>query len=271
MAHLYARDYRKITDEEREEYERILILENPHGQRYGRINHYDMYPEAVKHYLSLFPNNHLVLSEIKKKNFPELNNRFSQIVHDLNSTERDIARFIKDNDAYYIIASILNGCGFHAGHHATYLFPEFELRANGKTDWRADYLLLGKGSGGYEFVFVELESPNTGAVLQNGYPAKSTRSGQKQIEDWEIWLDSNYSELASFFEREKGNHEDLPDEFYHYDSTRMHYVLVAGTRNDYIDKTYRVRRDEKKTSGVILLHYDNLIDYSEELFNKNTF
>ena len=74
-----------------------------------------------------------------------------------------------------------------------------------------------------------------------------------------------------FFEREKGNHEDLPDEFYHYDSTRMHYVLVAGTRNDYIDKTYRVRRSEKKKSGVILLHYDNLIDYSEELFNRNTF
>ncbi len=271
MAHLYARDYRTITDEEREEYERILILEKPHGQRHGRVNHYDMYPEAVKHYLSLFPNNHLVLSEIKKKNLPELNNRFSQIVHDSNSTERDIARFIKDNDAYYIIASILNGCGFHAGHHATYLFPEFELRANEKVDYRADYLLLGKGSGGYEFVFVELESPNAGAVLQNGYPAKGTRSGQLQIKDWKRWLDNHYSELKDFFEREKSNHEELPAEFYQYDSTRMHYVVVSGTRNDYKPNTYYDRRSEKKDSGVILLHYDNLVDYSEELSARNTF
>ena len=271
MAHLYTRDYRTIADEEREEYERVLLLEKSAGRKFSRVYHYDLYPEGVKHYLSLFLNNHLVLSELKKRDLSELNSRFSRVIHDSASTERDIARFIKVNDAYYIIASILNGCGFRVGHHATYLFPEFELRANGKTDYRADYLLLGKGSGGYEFVFVELESPNTGAVLQNGYPAKSTRSGQKQIEDWEIWLDSNYSELASFFEREKGNHEDLPDEFYHYDSTRMHYVLVAGTRNDYIDKTYRVRRSEKKKSGVILLHYDNLVDYSEELSERNTF
>ena len=271
MAHLYTRDYRTITDEEREEYERVLLLEKPAGRKHGRVNHYDLYPEGVKHYLSLFPNNHLVLSELKKRDLSELNSRFSQVIHDSASTERDIARFIKVNDAYYIIASILNGCGFRVGHHATYLFPEFELRANGKTDYRADYLLLGKGSGGYEFVFVELESPNVGAILQCGYPAKGTRSGQMQIKDWERWLDNYYSELASFFEKEKGGHEKLSDEFYHYDSTRMHYVVVSGTRSDYNDNSYYNRRSEMKKSGVILLHYDNLVDYSEELPERNTF
>lgn len=271
MAHLYTRDYRTITDEEREEYERVLLLEKPDGKRHGRINHYDLYPEGVKHYLSLFPNNHLVLSELKKRDLSELDNRFSQIVHDSSSTEREIARFIKNNDAYYIIASVLSGCHIPVGHHATYLFPEFELRANGKNDYRADYLLLGKGSGGFEFVFVELESPNTGAVLQNGYPAKGTRSGQTQTKDWKRWLDNHYSELSPFFEKEKSTHEELSDEFYHYDSTRMYYVVVSGTRSDYNDTTYYDCRSEMRNSGVILLHYDNLLDYSEELLERNTF
>ena len=270
MAHLYKRDYRTITDEEREEYERVL-LEKPAGRKYARVNQYDLYPEGVKHYLSLFPNNHLVLSELKKRDLSELNNRFSQVIHDSDSTERDITRFIKDNVAYHIIASILSGCYIPVGHHATYLFPEFELRANGKTDYRADYLLLGRGSGGYEFVFVELESPNTGAVLQNGYPAYGTRSGQLQIRNWQKWLDENYFQLRDFFEKEKGSNEQLRVEFYKYDRTRMHYVVISGTRDNYNDVSYYNRRKELQDSGIVLLHYDNLYDYAENLLERQTF
>lgn len=271
MGRLYARDYRTIKSEEKEEYEKILLLEKPEGRKHGRIVQYGLYPEAVKHYLSLFPNNHLVLSEIKKRNLSELNECFWQIVHDDKSMERDITRFIKENGAYYIIASIFSGCNIPGGHHATYLFPEFELRANGKTDYRVDYLLLGEGSGGFEFVFVELESPNIGVTLQNGYPAKGTRSGQFQIKDWQKWLGENYSQLTVFFEKERGDKEELRDEFYKFDSTRMHYVVVSGTRNDYNETSYYSRRKEMQDSGIILLHYDNLYDFSNALINLDTF
>ena len=55
---LYSRDYRSITSSELEKYQAILKLETE-GQPIGRINMYDSYPTAVKHYLSLFPNNHI--------------------------------------------------------------------------------------------------------------------------------------------------------------------------------------------------------------------
>jgi len=39
----------------------------------------------------------------------------------------------------------------------------------------------------------------------------------------------------------------------------MNYVVVAGRRDDFNEKTYRLAR-ESKNNGVIILHYDNIID-----------
>lgn len=61
--------------------------------------------------------------------------------------ERELASL---NRYYHIIGSLLSGLSFHTGHHAAYLFPEFQL---GTAD-HVDYLIVVKGSGGYEFVLV---------------------------------------------------------------------------------------------------------------------
>ena len=62
---LYNRDYRSITQEEKAKYEEIKATEIT-GVPLGTINHYCDYPEAVKHYLSYFPNNHIFLGDVKK-------------------------------------------------------------------------------------------------------------------------------------------------------------------------------------------------------------
>lgn len=262
------RDYKYITATERKIYESILETEDI-GQKYGRINHYNQYPEAVKHYLSLFPNNHMCLYDMKENvDLHKINEAFYSTVHNPETNEQDILRFINHvPKAYHIIGSVFIAGGFRVGHHDTYLFPEFRLG----DDYRADYLLIGKGSGGYEFIFIELEKSNGRVTLKDGHPGQVIRSGEYQIDDWKKWIDSNFYKLSLFFDSEKQIGASLPTEFYDFDSTRVHYVVIGGTRDDYTDKTYEVRRRKERESSILMLHYDNLFDASEELLKRETF
>ena len=72
-----------------------------------------------------------------KVNMEQLNEEFCALIHDANTNERNVLRFINHRPAYHIIAGVFKYYNF--GHHDAYVFPEFAL---GK--YIADYLLIGK-------------------------------------------------------------------------------------------------------------------------------
>ena len=81
-----------------------------------------MYPVAVRHYESLFPNNHVELFDFQKEgNIEQLNEEFCALIHDANTNERDVLRFINHRPAYHIIAGVFKYYNF--GHHDAYVFP----------------------------------------------------------------------------------------------------------------------------------------------------
>lgn len=131
-------------------------------------------------------------------------------------------------------------------------------------------MLIGKGSGGYEFIFIEFEKSNGRITLKDGNLGEVFRKGINQISDWQTWLDANFQSLGKYFEEIKGK-EELPEEFLKYDTTRMHYVVVAGLRSDFDKKTYRLQRDKLKKEDIKLLHYDNLCDSADRLLDMRTF
>ena len=257
---LYDRDYcEEPTECERKEYERILEKEIIDRKKCIRKNLYCEYPEAIRHHMTLFPNNHIDLWDWRESGkMNELTERFSQIVHNPSTKERDILNYINHEPAYYIIGSLLDCKNF--GHHETYIFPEFSI-GNGK--YRADYLIVGNNSGGYEFVFVELEAPNKRSTILSGYDGQSTRSGLNQIYDWKCQIESDFISLTKEFQKHCKEGTKLPQEFQHYDSTRMHYMVIVGLREDYNEVTYRNRREKAKYQNIEMYHYDNLIDYSK--------
>lgn len=261
------RDYSKSpTESEKEEYE-LILKEEKEGMFIGKRNLYFKYPAAIRHYQSLFPNNHVDLIDWKMTGeMNKLTEEFSSIVHNQDSNERDILNFINHKPAHYIIGSLLTYKDF--GHHETYIFPEFSIGA-GK--YYADYLIIGKNSGGYEFLFVELEAPNKRTTIKNGYEGQATRSGLNQISDWKSEIEANFHLITKEFEKHCIDVGKLPKEFKQYDSTRMHYMVITGLRNDYNDVTYRIRRLKVNGSGIDMYHYDNLIDLSKGLEDKNTF
>lgn len=252
---LFDRDFRNLSDDENQEYQKIkaigvnrlnsIIITKPHF--------YD-YPKAVRHYLSLFPNNYLDPADLLNSCYlaPIVTN-FYNLINKNDAGERDILNFIKDNKAYFIIGSVFKLYNF--GHHGAYIFPEFQLN----TDYKVDYLLIGKSSNGFEFIFIELESIYGNITLQNGEFGVSMRKGVSQIDDWQTWIESNFISLRLIFDKFKNTQITLPSEFINYDSTRFHYMVVAGRRSDFSDKTYKLQRSLKNNSKFIT-HYDKIYE-----------
>lgn len=276
---LYERDYIKKppTIEELQEYKEIQELETQ-VTPIGKNNLRYLYPPAVRHHDSLFPNNHIELIDYRIKGEltglkPEINaltEKFQDLIHAPDTNERDILKFINHEPAFFIPASILIAGGFTFGNHDLYLFPEYPIGPIGKDIYKADYLLIGKSSGGYEFVFIEFEKSNGRITLKTGHYGEAIRKGNYQIHDWIKWIEPH---STYFFERLstfKGT-ATLPKELTAYDSTRFHYVTVAGLRSDFDETTYWEKRKQKKESGITLLHYDNLYDSAKELNNRNSF
>lgn len=229
---------------------------------------YREYPKSVRHFLSLFPNNFIdAVDLVKSKN--ELKNileEFENLLNDTSTSERDVLNFIKHKKAHFIVGSILKN-NYSFGHHALYVFPEFQMPPS----YKADYLLVGKNSDGYHFVFVELEKVHGDVTLKDGSFGDIVRKGISQIDDWEVWLEKYFSHLTVVFEVCKNKKEIIPNEFRDFDKTRVHYVVIAGRRVDYNDKTYRLRRTNLEQRKLFIIHYDNLIDYSNDTIGTSTF
>ncbi len=131
--------------------------------------------------------------------------------------------------------------------------------------------LLEKSSRGYEFIFIELESPYGNITLKDGQLGAEFRDGISQLEDWKRWLPANYSSFGEIMRKHKNSARDLPEEFYILDMSRFHYVVISGRRSDFQDKTYIIKRERKKADDIDIIHYDNLYDFSNKLIGKLTY
>jgi len=266
---LYKEDYNVISDNDRKLWEELkekeIIYQNGQPTKIKRSRRKE-YPKAVRHFLSVFPNNFIDFVDIVLDGEELLKKLtgFETLIDENTITERTILEFINKDEAYFIIASILKN-RFPFGHLTLYLFPEFKLPPN----FQADYLLIGENSMGYHFVFVELENPCKRITHNDGSYGETIIKGLNQINDWELWLEQNFSNLSLLFEQHKKPGNVLTNEFRQFDATRIHFAVVAGRRSDYNEKTYRLNRKELERKRHIL-HYDNLIDYSKKVIGQLT-
>lgn len=230
-----------------------------------RKNCFHKYPKAVRHNMSLFPNNYLDIMELKEEEkLKRQCDGFEELLNKGGITELDIKRYIQHNGYYHIPASIFEGHSF--GHHEAVLFKEFQLG----TSYKADYLLAGKASGGWQFIFVEFENPYGIVTLKDGNLGDVIRKGLNQIDDWKTYIEAHYPTIQEEFE--KHTQKVLPKEFLRYDATRMHFVVVAGRRNDYDNEISRMhQRRIKRERNIRLMHYDNLLDSARRLIGAQTY
>lgn len=94
---------------------------------------------------------------------------------------------------------------------------------------------------------MELEAIQGSITTKNGDFASVLRKGESQIKDWEFWLEKNFNLLKENFLKKTKANEALPNEFYEFVRTRVHYMVVAGKRSDFTERTYRLIREKKVT------------------------
>lgn len=275
---LFKKDYSNLTKEELtaiEEYEKAdqngkdtpvkgikLLTRNDVIKQMKIILNYPF----IKNFKSIFPNNHLNTYHLRSNKLDYINKLedFIQLIDNQNTSERDILNFIRSEEAHFIISSALNFTSF--GHHDRYIFQEVPLPPN----HQADFLVIGKNSDGFHFLLFELENPYKGITTKDGSFGLTIRKGLSQIDDWKSWMDKNFTTLKNVLVKLKNPKLNLPTEFYEYDNTRFHYIVVAGRRENFSEKTYRLARTLKQ-QGTIVIHYDNLIDESEKLIESGRY
>ncbi len=175
----------------------------------------------------------------------------------LNSAkkESDVQRYIKSNEKWFIPGSIF--CNYDFGHHEAYLVPEQSLGA----EYRADYMLLGRNSIGYQIVLIEFEDVNVQyRLLSSNAETESVRKGLAQIRDWKRWIDSNrdYFLKSAGLESVCGN---IP-------SWGIYYCLVVS-RREMMDQTANDMRGQLQYEipGLRIISYDRLVDNIRNLAN----
>lgn len=266
----FDKDYNNLTAEEKEVYEKYNSLKSKKGEsllggfedrQKRRTILKDNY--WIENYESIFPQNHLSMYDIANRKIEHIAQlqKFEQLLNRQDISERDILNFISVERAYFIIGSIFQRTSF--GHHDRYIFREIAL----PPDFQADFLLIGKNSLGFHFVFIELENPYGDIILKDGNFGNSIRKGLNQIDDWKNWIERNIASLRSALVKTKSPNSELPKEFFEYDSTRFNYVVVAGRRSDYSEKA-NLKRRKHMQDEIRILHYDNLIDESQRLLQN---
>jgi len=262
------RDFIKLSEEEKikfNEYQDRYNIRNVNGQKMlpKPWTQKDNYPNFVYKHDSLFPNHNISSQDIKEDEdwFLQRIDGFKNLINNKSPTERDLLSYIRDNKASFIITSLLEYTDF--GHHERFVFPEFELSNN----YKVDFLILGRSSGGFSFLLVELESPYGLVTTTKGDHATVINKGIKQVKDWKRWIPKNFSSFQQTLRKFKGpTNEDFPREFYELELDRFNYMVIAGRRDHYKPQTYQQNREVSGNGERIrVLHYDNLIESTYKL------
>lgn len=174
---------------------------------------------------------------------------------DKATKESDIQSYIKDNEKWFIPLSLLKNYDF--GHHFACVVPEYSLG----NEYRVDYLLVGKNSIGYQFVFVEFEDVNVNyRNKKSNSETEKVRKGITQIRDWKRWLDQN----KAYFE----NREGIAEFGRNIPSWGFYYCLVVSRRKKMDDMANKLRGEvQKEYVDLKIVSYDRLVDNVSMMHN----
>lgn len=180
--------------------------------------------------------------------------------------EREIHAFLKRHPQLLVTA-------FNWGWNHVFLVPEFQLG----THLRADFVLFGGFSGGWNIRLIELEPVGARLYLADGTPARQLRTAQKQISDWRDYIRTNEQHL-----RDELSRAAVSQNVYRVRYTSVSRYLEKHIRDPHefvrwygqivIGRRAKLSADEqnRRSRGIDLIDaeiatYDRIVDAAEKL------
>jgi hypothetical protein len=112
---------------------------------------------------------------------------------DSTSGERDVVKWLKHNrENTLVLSRAVSTFGF-----PNLVVAEFQLG----TDHKADFVLLGRYSGGFSVHFVEVEPPDIPLYNKKGVPSARLAEAIKQIEDWKSFATTKRAAVIDELEK----------------------------------------------------------------------
>jgi hypothetical protein len=185
---------------------------------------------------------------------------------DSESGERDVVKWLKhDRENTLLLLRAVSTFGF-----PNLVVAEFQLG----TDHKADFVLLGRFSGGFSIHFVEVESPDIPLLQQKGCASPRLAEAIKQIEDWKSFertkrpvvideLEKSFKKRELIWGKSRVIVENTGKRLHDPDVwLRFHYHIVIGRRN-------ALSSDETKRKAAAFTHneidtmtFDRLLEYA---------
>jgi hypothetical protein len=190
---------------------------------------------------------------------------------DSSTSEHPIVQWLKQKENACILPLAVKM--FPLGKYA---LPEFSFG----TDYRADFVVMGRFSGGFDIQFIEMEPPNVPLFTRAGIPAKRFAGALSQVRDWKAYVEKNrgivLKELAKSAEKEallltrwirnpKGSFSSRspysPLSIYHPEAGfNWDYHIVIGRRTSLSEEHLGKKAAFHNTDSVEVMTYDRLID-----------
>jgi hypothetical protein len=109
-----------------------------------------------------------------------------------------------------------------------------------------DFLLCYRNSRGFNWVYIELESPNQSPLLKSGRPSAKLHEAIAQITDWRDWLRDNISYARDHLKLRQIDAESLG-------------IVIIGRRMD-IDPRYALKYRSLSNPTLNVMSYDRLLE-----------
>lgn len=112
-----------------------------------------------------------------------------------------------------------------------------------------DYLLCNHTSAGFQWTYIELESPTKQVLIKSGLPSAKLREAMGQIDDWRIWLRKNIAYAQNYLG------------FTDIDAECMAYVIIG--KRAMINSKLAMKYRELSKHNLKIITYDRFIEMIE--------
>lgn len=176
--------------------------------------------------------------------------------------EREVGKYLKEN--LILIKNTLNIWSWNC----VICKPEFKIG----TKYVADYLILSANSGCWNAVMIEMQSHRDRILLQDGTASKGLRVAQKQIQEWEMWIESYNTEFRGYLaELAKDELAQCSNVMRHIRADtelrdpktviRYKYKILIG-RRDYLSEDINNRKNHFGNTEIVT--FDRVLDYAKK-------
>lgn len=181
--------------------------------------------------------------------------------------EREVGNYLKGN--LFLVQNPLNVWSWNC----VICKPEFKIG----TKYVADFLILSANSGCWNAVLIEMQSHRDSIFLKDGTASKGLREAQRQVQEWEMWIESYNTEFRGYLaELAKEEPAQCSNVMKHTRAEtelrdpktviQYEYKILIG-RRAYLSQEANNRRNH--FGNIEIVTFDRILDYAKILDETN--